>query len=132
MALSCRAQVVAADTVNGRGVAIVDKLDSLNRKIISSLAEGRGPSTAGSSRFKVIFLPPPLGNLPDYGFALGVGACGLWKTQNDPLLFTSRLPLSVKFGFTSPFSFEARFEPVLYFNRNALRVSAELFYRHRN
>ena len=132
MALSCRAQVVAADTVNGSGVAIVDKLDNLNRKIISSLAEGRGPSTAGSSRFKVIFLPPPLGNLPDYGFALGVGACGLWKTQNDPLLFTSRLPLSVKFGFTSPFSFEARFEPVLYFNRNALRVSAELFYRHRN
>lgn len=131
IALTSSAQGAVADTVQHNG-SFVEKLDNLNRRVIGSLAEGREVTTAGSSRFKVIFLPPPLGNLPDYGFALGVGACGLWKTQRDPLLYTSRLPVSVKFGFTNPFSFDARMQPVLYFNRNALKVSAEVFYRHRN
>ena len=131
IALTSSAQGAVADTVQHNG-SFVEKLDNLNRRVIGSLAEGREVTTAGSSRFKVIFLPPPLGNLPDYGFALGVGACGLWKTQSDPLLYTSRLPVSVKFGFTNPFSFDARMQPVLYFNRNALKVSAEVFYRHRN
>ena len=133
IALSSRAQVAVADTVYSQANnTIIERLDNLNRKVIGSLAEGREATTSGSRRFKVIFLPPPLGNLPDYGFALGVGACGLWKTQNDPLLYTSRLPVSVKFGFTSPFSFEARMEPVMYFNRNKLRVSARAIYRHSN
>lgn len=131
IALNCSAQGAVADTVQNRG-NIVARLDNFNRRVVEMLAEGNEASTKGSSRFKVIFLPPPLGNLPDYGFALGVGACGLWKTQNDPLLYTSRLPVSVKFGLTDPFSFEAGFQPTLYFNRNALKVSAKFFYRHRN
>ena len=125
-------QTSGNDSVQHRGSTLVERIDNLNRKVMGRLAEGREASTAGSSRFKVIFLPPPLGNLPDYGFALGVGVCGLWKTQNDALLYTSRLPLSVKFGFTNPFSFDARFQPTLFFNHNALKVSAEVFYRHRN
>ena len=64
IALTSSAQGAVADTVQHNG-SFVEKLDNLNRRVIGSLAEGREVTTAGSSRFKVICLPPPLGNLPD-------------------------------------------------------------------
>lgn len=109
----------------------VQKLSGFQQKVVDKMTGSQRPQSSKGG-FKMIFMPPPFGNLPEYGFGLGVGVCGLFKTGSDPALYTSSIPLNVKFGFTDPFSFRVRSTPTLYFSRNMLKVSAEISYKQSN
>lgn len=110
----------------------VQKMTDLQHKMLEKVAESQMPKTGGN-KFKVAFMPPPFGSMPEYGFGLGVGVCGMFKTDfSNPTLYTSMLPLNVRFGFTNPFSFAVNFNPTIYFNDNKLKVAAKISYKQMN
>ena len=108
---------------------VLRQLEDLQERVMSRVVASRNPKSAG--KFKVIFMPPPFDNIPDYGFNIGAGVSGIFKTGSDPLLYTSSIPLSARFGFTDPFSFNVKCSPTLYFCGNRLKLSALAMYQQR-
>ena len=120
----------AADTVAAAG-GFVQKLNDFNDRTLERIAENQNPRAGSKAR--IIFTTPPLGSVPEYGFGLGVGAAAIFKTDySQPLLYTSKVPLTVRFGFTDPFSYTIACNPTLYFNSNKLKVAAQISYRQAN
>lgn len=111
---------------------LVQKMADFQQKVVDKMTSSQRQQTSDKGVLKIVFMPPPLGNLPEYGFGLGVGVCGLFKTRNEPTLYTSKIPLNVRFGFTDPFSFKVRCSPILYFMKNNLKVAAEISYQQSN
>lgn len=115
----------------GNAPELVKKLTDFQTKMLKKVADLQQPKSSGS-KFKVVFMPPPLGSSPEYGFGLGAGVCGLFKTGENPLLYTSSIPLNVRFGFTDPFSYRIQCTPILYFNGNSMKLSAAIRYSQLN
>lgn len=118
------------DTVS-QNEGFLQKLDGFSQRAIRRVAEIQSPSATKKPR--IVFTMPPVGSTPDYGWGIGAGASLVFKTDySRPLLYTSSIPLTVRFGLTDPFSYTIACNPVIYFNDNRLRVSARLSYRQAN
>lgn len=117
------------DTIEGVS-GFTKKMADFQLKMMQRVADSQRPKSSNGG-FKVIFMPPPLGSMPEYGFGLGLGGCGIFKTGRQPTLYTSSIPVNVRFGFTNPFSFRITSTPVLYFRNNRLKIGAEIYYQQR-
>lgn len=129
--------VVAAEDVatvsdtTTQKVGFLQKLDGFSQNAIRRVAELQSPRATNKPR--IVFTMPPVGSTPDYGWGIGAGASLIFKTDfSKPLLYTSSVPLTVRFGLTDPFSYTVACNPVIYFNDNRLRISAQLSYRQAN